>query len=117
MARPHPTPETAIALLALFGLLVVGVQSHGSLTVPRSRNVIFPIQSETWWKDHGNGHGGNKVAAGPKPLNGPGGCVGSCTLLTATAMKSLREMQRCEMHHMTICCVRSTRRSSPVQLK
>jgi hypothetical protein len=96
--------------LALLGLLVVGVQSHGSLTLPRSRNVLFPIQSEPWWKDHGNGHAGNRIAAGPKPLNGPGGCVrawaAACTLLAATAMKSLREMQLCEMHHITyiICC-------------
>lgn len=113
MARPHQTPETAMAL-ALFGLLVVGVQSHGSLTVPRSRNVLFPIQSQAWWKDHGNGHGGG-ATAGPKPLNGPGGCVGSCALLEATAMKSLRKMQLCEMHNITYAaaCIAPGDLSSP----
>ncbi|KAF6256157.1 hypothetical protein COO60DRAFT_1530799 [Scenedesmus sp. NREL 46B-D3] len=56
------------ALLAL--LAPAPVYSHGSLTVPRSRNVVSPIQGQTWWKDHGNGHGAQVV----KPLNGPGVC-------------------------------------------
>lgn len=65
------SPTMALAMV-LFGLLLVGVHSHGSLTVPRSRNVVNPIQGQTWWKDHGNGHGGTTAAAGPKPLWGPG---------------------------------------------
>jgi hypothetical protein len=65
------------ALLAL--LAPAPVYSHGSLTVPRSRNVIRPINGETWWKDHGNGFGSAIV----KPLNGPGELRSSwkqCTL-------------------------------------
>lgn len=64
-------PTLGLAAIAICGLLL-GVQGHGSLTVPRSRNVLSPIQGQTWWKDHGNGHGGG-AQAGPKPLNGPGG--------------------------------------------
>lgn len=59
---------TALVLGVLGMFMFVGVQSHGSLTVPRSRNVIAPIQGQTWWKDHGNGHGNPVV----KPANGPG---------------------------------------------
>jgi len=71
------SPTMALALV-LFGLLLVGVHSHGSLTVPRSRNVINPIQGQAWWKDHGNGHGGSLSAAGPKPINGPGESTAPC---------------------------------------
>lgn len=63
--------STALAL-ALLGALLVGVESHGSLTIPRSRNVLSPIEGQTWWKDHGNGHGGTLTAPGPKPAWGPG---------------------------------------------
>jgi hypothetical protein len=63
-----------VALVALAACILnpEPVTAHGSLTLPRSRNVISPIQGQTWWKDHGNGHGGTLATAGPKPLNGPG---------------------------------------------
>lgn len=60
--------------VAILGAMLIGVESHGSLTIPRSRNVISPINSESWWKDHGNGHGGVRTQAGPKPAWGPGEC-------------------------------------------
>jgi hypothetical protein len=67
-------------LLALLALAAApGVSAHGSLTVPRSRNVLLPFNGQTWIKDHGNGHGGTLSAAGPKPLNGPG--EGLCAAL------------------------------------
>lgn len=78
MAAAHHGRLLAAAGVLLAVLLALaaapGVSAHGSLTVPRSRNVLRPINGETWWKDHGNGHGGTRSAAGPKPLNGPGVC-------------------------------------------
>ncbi|WIA43871.1 hypothetical protein OEZ86_010284 [Tetradesmus obliquus] len=46
--------------------LLVGI----ALNYQGPRNVISPIQGQTWWKDHGNGFG----AAIVKPVNGPGVC-------------------------------------------
>jgi hypothetical protein len=42
------TAPTLLAVL-LLGLFAVGSLGHGSLTQPPSRNVVAPINGETWW--------------------------------------------------------------------
>jgi hypothetical protein len=61
MTPVPPVPGRLQLLLLVAALLALlapaPVYSHGSLTVPRSWNVIRPINGETWWNDHGNGFG------------------------------------------------------------
>lgn len=58
---------TVLALLASYP---APSAAHGSLSLPAPRNVLAPINGETWWREHGNGVG--TALTGPKPPSGPG---------------------------------------------
>ncbi len=69
----------AAALVAVVALACCTqhAAAHGSLSRPASRNVLAPINGETWWREHGNGVG--TALTGPKPANGPGELLLSMT--------------------------------------
>lgn len=102
--------STALTLALLSTLLVAGVNAHGSLTSPASRNVISPILGQTWWKDHGNGHGGTQATAGPKPAWGPGTCLCCKRLqrLLVVCARTVNHLLRCSHQGWVHCGCAST---------
>jgi hypothetical protein len=74
MTRPgrHRSSGQLQLLLLIAALLALLAPAPCTLTVPLPSLALgtfsIPIQGQTWWRDHGNGHGSAIV----KPINGPG---------------------------------------------